>query len=496
MAGELDLLVIFPNNRHRAYGALMTEIAAITPPVDAALLAAYARRGGLRAGLLDADQQNLSAAETAAKVKDLCPAVAVICTDFVNSGDVTKMAAASETLKALKVAAPHVPVVLQGIVPSAYPQRMLEEEGADYVCQGEPYQPVLELVNHLRNHPDEKPLPSRGIQGIWARHGDRILSSSRVPLARPDTLPMTPWDLMPPSLYRAHHWHCFDDLKRRSPYACIYTSFGCPYSCTYCSVNTVAGGPNYRPHSPEKVMEEIDLLVTKHGVRNIRILDNVFTVRLDLVDKLCDLIIARGYDLNMWAYARVESVKNPDILVKMKKAGVNWLAYGIEAASERVRKAVEKDSSQKIIDQAIEWTQKAGIAIVGNFIFGLPEDDHETMRMTLDMAKQYNFEWANFYFAMAYPGTALYDQAVREGVELPKTWSGFGQYSADAKPLPTKYLKSREIVKFRDAAFKEYYTNPAYLGMMEKRFGPDAVALIRKILSMEVRRHHLPEAGT
>lgn len=236
-------------------------------------------------------------------------------------------------------------------------------------------------------------------------------------------------------------------------------------------------------------MEEIDWLVSRYGVSNLRILDNVFTLQPDRVDQLCDLIIERGYRLNLWAYARVETIKSRDLLFKMKKAGVHWLAYGFEAASERVREAIEKRSSQPAIDRAIEWTRQAGIHMVGNFIFGLPEDDFKTMRMSLDMAKKYNFEFANFYCAMAYPGTSLYDQAVKESVELPKTWSGFGQYSADSKPLPTRYLKSWEVLKFRDEAFMEYYTNPAHLKMIEEKFGAEAVALIRKILAIKIPRN-------
>jgi anaerobic magnesium-protoporphyrin IX monomethyl ester cyclase len=485
----LDLLIVYPNNRHRAYGELMTEIAAITPPVDAGLLVAYARRAGLNAGLLDADQKNLSAGETAAEVLRLSPHLVCVCTDFVNSGDVTKMAAAGETVREIKSRSAKLPVVLQGVVPSAYPEKMLREEGPDYVCQGEAYQILVDLARHVKAHPGVRPAAGE-IAGVWTLNGDEVISSRRRELVNPDDLPMTPWELMPPSLYRAHHWHCFDSLGRRSPYACLYTNMGCPYSCTFCSVNVVAGGPNFRARSPEKVMEEIDVLVKQYGVRNIRILDNVFTIRQNLVEQLCDLIIARGYDLNFWAYARVESIRSLELLQKMKKAGVNWLAYGIEAASERVRQAVDKPSNQKIIDRAVEWTQQAGISIVGNFIFGLPEDDLESVRESFEMAKRYNFEWANFYCAMAYPGTVLYDQVVKEGIELPKTWSGFGQYSADAQPLPTKYLKSQEILKFRDEAFIEYYTNPTYLRMMESKFGPDAVALIRKILTIKLPRNY------
>ena len=122
---------------------------------------------------------------------------------------------------------------------------------------------------------------------------------------------------------RAHHWHCFDRLDRRQPYASIYTNLGCPYTCSFCNVNAVAGTANFRARTPENVVEEIDLLVKKYGVRNLRIVDNVFTIKPDLVEKLCDLIIQRDYGLNFWAYCRVETIKNPELLRKMKKTSVN-----------------------------------------------------------------------------------------------------------------------------------------------------------------------------
>lgn len=496
MSERLDLLIVFPNNRTRSYGYLASEVAAITPPVQAGLTADYLREQGLRVKILDADAENLSPEDTARAMQSANPLCAMVCTDHVNSGDVTKMAAASALLHALREQANTVPIMLEGVVPTAYPEQMLTEEGADLVCQGEAFLPILEWLQHLKAHGWGAQLEDNQIVGIWARYGDRIVKSVRAPMIkRVDDWPMTAWDLIPPARYRAHIWHCFDDLNRRSPYACIATNYGCPYGCTFCSVNVVAGGSNFRARSPERVLDEIDYLVTRHGVRTLRLLDNVFTIRLDLVEQICDMIIERGYDLNMWAYARVESIKNVDILKKMKKAGVNWLAYGIEAASERVRLAVDKGSNERVIHQALAWTQEAGISIVGNFIFGLPEDDMETMQQSLDMAKEYNFEWSNFYCAMAYPGTALHKQALAEGIELPHTWSGYGQYSPDAWPMATKYLTPPEILAFRDNAFREYYTQPKYLSMMERKFGPDVVAYIKRILEISLHRNPVGGAG-
>lgn len=484
-SGGLDLLLLFPNNRVRAYGALAAKYAGINPPVQLGLTAAFVRQAGYSVKALDADAENLDAEQAAARALAERPRLILISTDSLNSGDVTKMAAASDTIRALRRSPGAPPIALEGVVPSAFPERMLREEGADYAIQGEAFQQVVDLLAALRR---EERLESE-IPGIWHLDGDRLVSSARpVMIKEPDTIPMTAWDLLPVQKYRAHHWHCFGDLERRQPYASIFTNLGCPYTCTFCNVNVVAGKANFRPRTPENVIEEIDLLVTRYGVRNLRIVDNVFTIRLDLVEKLCDLIIARGYDLNMWCYARVETIKEPALLFKMKKAGVNWVAFGIEAANARVRQAVEKASSEASIDRAIERTQQAGISIVGNFIFGLPEDDLSTMRETLDMAKKYNFEYANFYAAMAYPGTELHRMAVEQKMELPSTWSGYGHYSPDALPMSTRYLTPAQVLKFRDEAFVEYNTNPAYQEMIRRRFGQATLDCILELLAIKLPR--------
>lgn len=491
MPEPLDLLLVFPNNRVRAYGSLAADVVGITPPVQSGLTAAYVRERGFAVHLIDADAGALLPDQVGRKVAELRPRLVMVSTDHVNSGDVTKMAAAGETARAIHAAAPGVPVLLEGVVPTAYPQWMLEDEGADYVCQGEPYEPIVQLLAKLKKEGAGARVAPREITGVWARYGDDIVESVRAPMFHNvDTLPLTAWDLMPPKNYRAHHWHCFDRLDRRSPYASVFTNLGCPYGCSFCSVNVVAGGPNFRMHSPEYVMKELTLLNQQYGVANVRLLDNVFTIRLDLVEELCDRIIASGLEFNFWAYARVESVRNPDILKKMRQAGVRWLAYGIEAAHERVRAAVDKPSNPEIIERAVEWTKEAGIWIVGNFIFGLPEDDRESMQMSLDMAKRFNFEWANFYCAMAYPGTKLYDQVKAAGGHLPKDWGAYGQYSPNAQPLATKYLAAKEIVAFRDAAFREYFESPRYQNMIEKTFGRAARDFVGRILE-----HALPRDG-
>jgi len=288
--------------------------------------------------------------------------------------------------------------------------------------------------------------------------------------------------------YRAHNWHCFGNIDERKPYAVIYTSLGCPFNCTYCNIHALySGKPGIRYRNPEKVVEEIDFLVKNYKVRNIKIIDELFALKKERDMHICDLIIQGGYDLNMWAYARVDTVSEP-MLKKMKQAGINWLAYGFESASDLVRRGVGKKTAQETIKRAVEMTHAAGIYIIANFIFGLPDDTFETMQETLDMAKEFNFEYVNFYTAMAYPGSRLYEDALRDGIRLPEKWHGYAQLSEETLPMPSKYLSSADILRFRDNAFNEYFSNPRYLESIREKFGQKTVEHIEEMLTYKINR--------
>ncbi|MFN3528130.1 MAG: B12-binding domain-containing radical SAM protein, partial [Candidatus Altarchaeaceae archaeon] len=80
--------------------------------------------------------------------------------------------------------------------------------------------------------------------------------------------------------------------------------------------------------------------------------------------------------------------------------------------------------------------------------------------------------------------------AIKNGIKLPDDWSGFAQLSEDTYPLPTKYLKPGEVLKFRDQAFIEYYSDPEYLDMIEKKFGKKVVEHIKDMLKIKIQRKY------
>jgi len=286
------------------------------------------------------------------------------------------------------------------------------------------------------------------------------------------------WNKVDFSLYRAHNWHCLHDLDSRDGYGVIYTRFGCPYNCSYCNIHTLYKGITFR--DPLDVITEIDYLVSR-GVKNLKIADELFTVNQGHVITICDLIIERGYKLNIWAYARVNTV-SPELLARMKLAGINWICYGYESGSIDVLKGVGK---KQYGWKATKMTKDAGINILGNFMFGLPDDSLETMTDTLDMAKEFQCEYVNFYCTMAYPGSKLYMETPVG--DLPKRWEDYDQFSPTAKPLPTKHLSSRQVLEYRDYAFNAYYSDENYQDMIQKKFGDKALNHIKEMLKWKVR---------
>jgi len=300
---------------------------------------------------------------------------------------------------------------------------------------------------------------------------------------------MPAWNLLPMKKYRAHNWHCLDDIHHRQSYGVIYTSLGCPFNCTFCCINAIFGKPGIRYRSPQGVIDEIDYLVQHFDIRNIKIIDELFGMKESHVVEICDLISERQYNLNFWAYARVDTI-TPLMLKKMKQAGINWLAYGFESGSRKVLQGVKKSYRTDQLANAVKMTNDEGIHIIANFMFGLPDDDYLTMQETLCLALEINAEWVNFYTTMAYPGSKLYDEALRKGWPLPETWNGYSQYAYETLPLPTNHLTAGEVLTYRDYAFDVCFRNPHYLDKIGRSFGRDAVHHIQEMTKHKLDRKY------
>lgn len=489
----LDLLIINPRSED-IYGGLGDDLVACEPPLWCRIIAAYIRDRGFSVTIIDAEAENLSPDYVAKAVDDAHPRLVCIAAyGHQPSASTQQMVGAGTIARAIKDVPLSVPIIMVGGHVSAIPGRTLYEETIDYACVGEGPITIEGLLQWLGGS-DDPTYDRDKIPGLvyskTASWGEKFIHiNASAPLIDMKHLHGNAWDLLPMNKYRAHNWQVLDDPSKRQPYASIHTTFGCPFRCHFCMINSIFESNNYRMRDPTEVVNEMAMLYSRYGVRTFKIVDEMFVLNERHYTSIAKQLIATGLgkDINIWAYARVDTVK-PHTLEMLRQAGFRWLALGIESGSKHVRDGAQKALKNDDIRAVVKVIQQHGINVIGNYIFGLPDDDYDSMQATLNLALDLNTEYANFYAAQAYPGSKLYAEAVEKSWELPESWIGYSQHAFETHPLPTAKLSSKQVLAFRDAAFQTYFENPMYQNMLNYRYGAAAVERIKKMTSFKLKR--------
>jgi radical SAM superfamily enzyme YgiQ (UPF0313 family) len=511
----MDVLFINPGNANKIYQDLAKDYSAIEPPTWALLLAQSCRSIGKTVGILDVNAERLNIEQAYERIKKsnarlLC---FVVYGQNVNAGTVG-MSGAVALSKYIKEQNDNTPIAYIGSYVQALPKKTLfEEKSIDIVFTNEGVYALRNLLSQDKidiNNLDH-------IKGIgWRKNNFPTLNPPEfmVPQEKMDTdLPGYAWDLLPYKdrpldLYRSPMWHAEYDHNKRSPYAALQTSLGCKFGCDFCMINIINRNDNeeigvagnyslMRYWSPEFIINEFDKLV-KMGVETIRIVDEMFLLNKKYYVPLCTMLKERGYGkfLRMWAYSRIDTVSNPELLKLVREAGIKWLCLGIESGDRNVRLEVSKGKFQDVdIQKVVQHIHESDIEIMANYIFGLPGDTYESMQKTLDLSKELCTVGWNAYAAMALPGSKLYKDAIDKGIPIPKTYEGFSFHAYDTLPLPTEHLTAAQILKFRDDAFLEYHSNKNVLDRIYKKFGQIAIDNINDMLKVKLKRKIVEEAN-
>ena len=496
----LDLLVVNPAaahglvGGHPIYGDLGNDLIAVEPPLFCRLIAGYVRDRGYSVKIIDAEADRLNPESVARMVLDEQPRLICIAAyGHQPSASTQQMVGAGECAREIKKLADELPIIMVGGHPSALPEQTLREEAVDYVGVGEGPITIIELLRGVTRREFYDGIPGL----VWRNrfHSAGVTTNPQAPSIDLSELHGDAWDLLPMEKYRAHQWQCLDDLSRRRPYASIYTSLNCPFACSFCCISAPFGDHKYRTRDPEAVVNEIERLYNERGIATIKITDEMFVLRPSHYLAVCQGLVDRGLGdkLNIWSYARVDTVK-PETLSLLRRAGIRWLALGIESASKHVRDGANKRMKTEDIVGTVKTIQAHGINVIGNFMVGLADDTMETMRQTYDLAIECMPDWTNWYSTMAYPGSALYAQALKEGWKLPPNWRSFSQHNEDCFPLANEHLTNAEILRFRDEAFNAFFTDPRYLSHVEKKFGAAALAHVRAMTTYKLKRKLLEAA--
>ena len=506
----IDVLFINASDNNRIYQKLSKDYSAIGTPHWALLLAQSCRSQGYKVCIIDKVAEHCDDDDMVKRIDGLFPRLIVFCVygENVNGGT----AYMSENIRLSKIFKKklNIPIAFVGSHVQALPYKTLEnEKSIDIIFTNEGVYSLWNILK-LDDLSDLKQLET--VKGIgFIKDGKPHLTEMEklVPQERMDKdLPGYAWDLLPYrekpfDLYRSPMWHTEYDEEKRTPYASIYTALGCVFQCEFCMINIlnrddldeigVAGNYNkMRFWSPEFIIKEFDKL-NEMGVKTIRIVDEMFLLNPKYYMPLLKLLSERPYasETRMWAYSRIDTIRKLEVLKLVRKAGIRWLALGIENANRNIRLKSSKGKFKDVdIVDIVKTIHDEDIGIIANYMFGMSGDTMETMQETLDLSLELNTMAWNGYITVPLPGSQLYKEAVEGGVELPEDYDGYSFHAYTTKPTPTAALSISKIIKFRDEAYIKYHTYKPFLQKIEKKYGSIAIDNIKKMLKVKLKRKY------
>ncbi len=354
---------------------------------------------------------------------------------------------AAKVAQMVKEADPSIVTIIGGPHITAVPlETMKKFPSFDIGVIGEADYTITELLNAIES---EGALSK--VRGIAFRsNGQVIRTEGRLPIVDLDRLPKPAWGLLPElSKYYCPPVH----TVKRLPAALMVTSRGCPAKCTFCDRSVF--GNFSRANSAEYVMEMMQELYQKYGIREFQFRDdNFLTFRLRLI-KLCELIKAEKLDI-AWSLAGRIDMVNPEVLALLFEAGCWQIWYGIESGSQHILDFINKRTKLDKIREAVRRTREAGISACGFFMIGLPTETGEDVENTIRFSRELDLDEAHFTFFTPFPGCELYDN-IRQYGEFDDDWRKTSCWNPVFVPSG---MSSKQLVHYWKKATIGFYLRP------------------------------------
>lgn len=411
-------------------------------PIYLAYLVAIIRESGFDVVFLDAILEELGIDQFARRAEEIAPDLAVL-ESSTPSIDYDLQSAA-----ALKARLPRIKTVLVGSHPTVYHRQiMAENPGLDAICRGEFDYTVRDLVRvSAAGRSWEE------VEGLTWRDGEEIrVNPDRPPIEDLDQLPFPARDLVASPFYRQ------GTFRGKNP-TTVVTSRGCPFRCTYCLWPNTLYGHKFRARSAGNVVDELEEAVARYGVDEVYFDDDSMALDRERMLEICRLIVERGLKFEWISQCRVDSM-DEEVLRAMKRAGCRYIRFGVESGSPRMLKLMKKGITTERAMETFRLARKVGIRTQAFFLFGIPGENEESVRETIEFAKKLRPGSAQFAVAIPHPGTELFRVATEEGWIRYQKWEDF---SSCRGMLETPEFPLDAAEKARIRAYREFYFRPAF----------------------------------
>jgi len=443
-----------------------SEALTVTPPIGLGYMVSVLRKNGYEASILDSQRESLNEEKCLGRIKEFDPGllgVSLLTSNYV---------VAKKIIKRLKESAPATKIVLGGPHASALPGATLEETQGDFLIRGEGEYPIVALMDFLEKGRGEL----SEIKNLCYRKNGKVeIKPITMQAGDLDAIPPPAWDLMRPAEYPPNPHQFF---FKKYPIAPVITTRGCPFECTFCAAGFLAG-KKLRMRSPAKVVDEIELLVNKYGVKEIHFEDDNFTLLRKHAEGVLHEIIKRDIKIS-WQSPngiRLDTV-DEELIRLMKESGCYRLAFGIESGSQEILDRANKKLNLDKVSGVMKAVKRAGIETQGFFILGLPGETRDTALETLKLIEKLPLDFVDVALLTYLPGSRIFNErygtAGQEGIK----WDEFNYFTAE----PTAALSGEELKAFQKRALRKFYMKPKTVFRILKSIKPRQIPHVFRIL--------------
>lgn len=372
-------------------------------------------------------------------------------------------------------------IVVGGPHPTVEPIETLQIlKEADFGFCGEGEVGFPELVKYLEKKNAINKDILNNIQNLIWRDNGRIICNSKETIEDLNKVPYPAWDLMRPQEYPGVPNGIF---SKEYKVAAIIATRGCPCNCTFCAGSRISGN-KIRMRDIENIIEEIKLLNTKFGIKEIHIEDDNFTQNRWFVKSFCEGLI--NHKINVW-WACPNGVRldtlDRELLKLMEKSGCYSLAVGIEFGSQRILNHAQKGLSLETIKEKINLIKnETKIEITGFFIIGYPEETINDIKSTISLAVDLNIDRANFFNFSPFPGSKIHEILKERGELKNINYNSLYLHNISYNPPGISKEKMRKLQRM---AYLRFYRRPKILFKLVKEV--KTLSQIRMILKKAIK---------
>lgn len=397
--------------------------------------------------------------------------------NFIKTADVIGMTILSfslnnsiEIIKQIKKIRPQIKIIIGGPHCTLFPKESLVETQADISVQGDGERVITSIKKAL-----EGKISLSKIPGIYYKDNKKIRKGASIQIIKDlDTIPFPSRN--PVNKY--NYGKEYNPKIKKGEFTSIITSRGCPFSCKFCSRNSISM-KSYRTRSAKNVFEEIKEL-NNQGFKYLIFVDDSFLSNRRQAHEIFNQIIEEKLNIKfIITGVRVDATEK-ELFQKMKKAGVTHLYFGLESGNQDVLDFYNKKTTLNNIGYAIKLSHDIGFFNVGSFILGAPLETEEHFKRTIKFAKTLPLDSVSFLPLDYVAGSDLWCKSVQQGKISEREY----MVRADSNKGLGSFTKE-EIGKYCINAHRDFYLQPGFIfRLLIKSFKNDDLGFLQSYISL------------